>query len=52
MRWISSLAVIVFVAGVQAAEPKADGLAELRWLVGECQSRQLCIVISSTSGLC
>ncbi len=35
MRWIVSLAVIVFVAGVQAAEPKADGLAELRWLVGE-----------------
>ena len=35
MRWISSLAVIVLVAGVQAAEPKADGLAELRWLAGE-----------------
>jgi len=35
MRWISSLAVILFVAGVQAVEPKADGLAELRWLVGE-----------------
>lgn len=35
MRWILSLAVIVFIAGAQAAEPKADGLAELRWLIGE-----------------
>lgn len=35
MRWILSLALIVLVAGVQAGESKADGLAELRWLVGE-----------------
>ena len=35
MRWIANLAVIVFVASVQAAEPEADGLAELRWVIGE-----------------
>jgi hypothetical protein len=35
MRWILTVAVFVFVTGLQAAEPKADGLAELRWMIGE-----------------
>jgi hypothetical protein len=35
MRWILGLGVITLAVGVHAAEPKADGLAELRWLVGE-----------------
>jgi hypothetical protein len=34
MRWLVSLAAIVFAGGIHAAEPM-DGLAELRWLVGE-----------------
>lgn len=36
MRWVLSLAVFVFTSSPQAAEqPKADGLAELRWMIGE-----------------
>ena len=35
MRWIVILALTVFAVRLQAAEPQADGLAELRWLVGE-----------------
>lgn len=35
MRWILSLALFASVAGAQAEAPKADGLAELRWLAGE-----------------
>src|SRR5688572_16964627 len=35
MRRLVSLAAIVFAGGIHAAEPVADGLTELRWLVGE-----------------
>jgi hypothetical protein len=35
MRLMLTLAVLVFATSLQAAEPKADGLAELRWMVGE-----------------
>ena len=35
MRWIVGLWVALSSLGVHAAEPKTDGLAELRWLAGE-----------------
>jgi hypothetical protein len=35
MRWIVGLWVALSSLGVHAAEPGADGLAELRWLAGE-----------------
>jgi hypothetical protein len=35
MRWILSLVVLLLTAVAQGADPAADGLAELRWLVGE-----------------
>ena len=35
MRLILTLAVFVLATSLQAAEPKVDGLAELRWMVGE-----------------
>jgi hypothetical protein len=35
MRTLSTLAVMLLAASVLAAEPRTDGLAPLRWLVGE-----------------
>jgi hypothetical protein len=35
MRWMVGLSAALLLASTHAAEPKVDGLAELKWLVGE-----------------